>query len=123
MSISNEALQKLVREIESQSIVAQQQIALVRTQQASKQREMRMAQLTRSEIASLPKDTGVYEGVGKMFVALPVENLNEKLESQIQNAQKEVEGLGKKLTSLEITQKNSKEHIDRMLRGSAAAAS
>lgn len=57
------------------------------------------------------------------FVALPVSNLNEKLESQITNAQKEVEGLGKKLTSLEITQKNSKEHIDRMLRGSAAAAS
>lgn len=47
-------------------MVAQQQIALVRTQQASKQREARMAQLTQSEIASLPKDTGVYEGVGKM---------------------------------------------------------
>ncbi|KAK6843338.1 hypothetical protein PG995_002344 [Apiospora arundinis] len=123
MSISNEALQKLVREIESQSMVAQQQIALVRTQQASKQREARMAQLTQSEIASLPKDTGVYEGVGKMFVALPVSSLNEKLEGQIKEAQKEVEGLGKKLTSLEITQKNSKEHIDRMLRGSAAAAS
>ncbi|KAK7969766.1 hypothetical protein PG996_001797 [Apiospora saccharicola] len=123
MSISNEALQKLVREIETQSMVAQQQIALVRTQQASKQREMRMAQLTKSEIASLPKDTGVYEGVGKMFVALPVSNLNEKLDSHITNAQKEVEGLGKKLTSLEITQKNSKEHIDRMLRGSVAAAS
>ncbi|KAK8019607.1 Prefoldin [Apiospora arundinis] len=117
MSISNEALQKLVREIESQSMVAQQQIALVRTQQASKQREARMAQLTQSEIASLPKDTGVYEGVGKMFVALPVSSLNEKLEGQIKEAQKEVEGLGKKLTSLEITQKNSKEHIDRMLRG------
>lgn len=54
---------------------------------------------------------------------MPVSSLNEKLEGQIKEAQKEVEGLGKKLTSLEITQKNSKEHIDRMLRGSAAAAS
>lgn len=62
---------QLVREIETQSVVAQQQIALVRTQQASKQREMRMAQLTQSEIASLPKDTGVYEGVGKMYVDAP----------------------------------------------------
>jgi chaperonin cofactor prefoldin len=33
---------------------------------AAKQREMRLAQLTRSEISSLPPDTGVYEGVGKM---------------------------------------------------------
>ncbi|KAK8049095.1 hypothetical protein PG994_010825 [Apiospora phragmitis] len=120
MSISNEALQKLVREIESQSIVAQQQIALVRTQQASKQREMRMAQLTRSEIASLPKDTGVYEGVGKIITSL--ESQREAGEPDHECAEGG-EGLGKKLTSLEITQKNSKEHIDRMLRGSAAAAS
>jgi chaperonin cofactor prefoldin len=46
--------------------MAQQQISLVRTQQASKQRELRMAQLTRTEVSSLPADTGVYEGVGKM---------------------------------------------------------
>lgn len=49
--------------------MAQQQISLVRTQQASKQREMRMAQLTQTEVSSLPTDTGVYEGVGKMYVA------------------------------------------------------
>lgn len=46
-------------------------------------------------------------------------SLHEKLDTQIKEAQKEVEGLGKKLTSLEITQKNSKEHIDRMLRGAS----
>lgn len=55
-----------MREIESQAIAAQQQISLVRSQTASKQREMRLAQLTRNEIASLPSDTAVYEGVGKM---------------------------------------------------------
>ena len=55
-----------MREIESQAIAAQQQISLVRTQVASKQREMRMTQLTRGEIAALPADTAVYEGVGKM---------------------------------------------------------
>ena len=57
-----------MREIETQAVVAQQQIAVVRTQQASKQREMRMAQLTRSEVDALPPNTAIYEGVGKMFV-------------------------------------------------------
>lgn len=85
MSISNEALQKvsliiyciqrhytdtrilqLVREIETQAIQAQQQISLERTKMAGKQREMRLAQLTRSEISSLPPQTPIYEGVGKM---------------------------------------------------------
>lgn len=61
-----------MREIESQAIAAQQQISLVRSQLASKQREMRLAQLTRNEISSLPPDTAVYEGVGKMYVPSPV---------------------------------------------------
>lgn len=60
-----------MREIESQAIAAQQQISLVRSQLASKQREMRLAQLTRNEISSLPPDTAVYEGVGKMYVPSP----------------------------------------------------
>ncbi|KAF5663952.1 prefoldin subunit 1 [Fusarium heterosporum] len=66
MSIPNEALQKLIREIESQALVAQQQIGLARTQMNSKQREQRLIKLTMSEMASLPHDAIVYEGVGKM---------------------------------------------------------
>ncbi|KAK3902726.1 ceramidase-domain-containing protein [Staphylotrichum tortipilum] len=117
MSISNEALQKLVREIESQAIAAQQQISLVRTQVASKQREMRLAQLTRGEIASLPSDTAVYEGVGKMFVGIPAPALQAKLGSQVKEIETEVDALGKRLHYLETTAKNSQEHIEKMLKG------
>ncbi|KAG7292131.1 hypothetical protein NEMBOFW57_002164 [Staphylotrichum longicolle] len=117
MSLSNEALQKLVREIESQAVAAQQQISLVRTQVASKQREMRLAQLTRGEIASLPSDTAVYEGVGKMFVAIPVPALQDKLGSQIKEFETEVDAMGKRLHYLETTAKNSQEHIEKMLKG------
>jgi chaperonin cofactor prefoldin len=59
---------QLVREIESQALVAQQQIGLARTQMNSKQREQRLVKLTLSEMASLPQDAVVYEGVGKMYV-------------------------------------------------------
>ncbi|KAJ1333742.1 prefoldin subunit 1 [Microdochium nivale] len=121
MSISNEALQKLLREVETQAIAAQQQISLVKTQQSSKQREMRMAELTRAELSSLPKDIDVYEGVGKMFVALPMSEMDSKLASQIKDAEGEVEGLGKRLNYLEISQKNSQDQIMRMLGGAGAS--
>lgn len=117
MSLSNEALQKLVREIETQAIAAQQQIGLVRTQLASRQREMRLAQLTRVEISTLPTDTPIYEGVGKMFVALPVPALQDKLGTQIKDIEGEVETLTKRLQYLETTAKNSQEHIEKMLGG------
>ncbi|KAI0188398.1 Prefoldin beta-like protein [Astrocystis sublimbata] len=122
MSISNEALQKLLREVETQAIASQQQIALTRTQQASKQREMRMAQLTRTELSTLPADTNVYEGVGKMFVSLPVADMKGKLETQIKEFEGDVETLGKRLHYLEVSQKNSKDQIDRMLRGGMGAS-
>ncbi|KAK4131799.1 aPHC-domain-containing protein [Trichocladium antarcticum] len=118
--------QVLVQEIESQALAAQQQIGLVRTQIGSKQREMRLAQLTRSELATLPRDTPVYEGVGKMqvsircfslFVAVPVPTLQDKLGAQIKEIETEVDSMGKRLHYLETTAKNSQEHIEKMLKG------
>lgn len=35
---------------------------------AAKQRDQRLLQLTSTELAGLPKETKVYEGVGKMYV-------------------------------------------------------
>ncbi|KAK1846790.1 prefoldin subunit 1 [Colletotrichum chrysophilum] len=116
MSIPNQALEKLIREIESQAIAAQQQIGQARTQMTAKQREMRMVRLTLDEVATLPPNSNVFEGVGKMFVSLPTPRLTEKLEGQIKEKEGEVEKLGQKLHYLETTFKNSRQHIDQMLK-------
>lgn len=55
-----------MQEIEAQAIAAQQQISVVKNQILGKQRDIRLLQLTTSEISTLPRDTNVYEGVGKM---------------------------------------------------------
>ncbi|KAJ4151311.1 hypothetical protein LMH87_012020 [Akanthomyces muscarius] len=116
MSISNEALQKLAREIEVQAASAQQQIGIARTQIAGKQREERLVKLTLSELSGLPNETVVYEGVGKMFAAIPVTDMAQKLEGQTRDLDNEVEKLRKRLVYLETTHKNSREHIEQMLR-------
>ncbi|KAL5000486.1 hypothetical protein BDV10DRAFT_162125 [Aspergillus recurvatus] len=66
MSIPNEALQKLLQEIESRVITSQQQIGITKAQMTSKNRDIRMLELTSKELSSLPTETKVYEGVGKM---------------------------------------------------------
>ena len=60
------AFKQLVQEIESQAIQSQQQISVVRSQIAGKQREIRMLELTSKEVSELPSGTNIYEGVGKM---------------------------------------------------------
>ncbi|EGD99879.1 prefoldin subunit 1 [Trichophyton tonsurans CBS 112818] len=116
MSIPNEALQKLVQEIESQAVAAQQQINVVRTQITAKQREMRLLELTSGEIGQVPKDTNVYEGVGKMFVATPIDKVNTRLSKETKELKIEIATLEKRLHYLETTHKNSREHIEQMLR-------
>lgn len=58
---------KLLQEIEQKSAFAQQQLGVVKSQIASKNRESRMLQLSEVELDTLPKETPIYDGVGKMW--------------------------------------------------------
>lgn len=57
---------QLLQEIEQSAAASQQQITVVKAQIASKTRETRLIQLTTKELAPLPQETKVYEGVGRM---------------------------------------------------------
>ena len=55
-----------MQEIETQAVTAQREINVVKTAVASKQRDVRMLELTSAEVKQVSSDTKVYEGVGKM---------------------------------------------------------
>lgn len=61
-----DSIEQLIQEIESQAIASQQQIGVVKAQILAKQREIRLLDLTTTELGQIPSDTKVYEGVGKM---------------------------------------------------------
>lgn len=50
------------------------------------------------------------------FAAIPVTDMAQKLEGQTRDLDNEVEKLRKRLVYLETTHKNSREHIEQMLR-------
>ena len=58
---------QLLREIESKAAFSSQQLQIVRGQISSKTREKRMLELSSTELDGLPRDTPVYDGVGKMY--------------------------------------------------------
>lgn len=57
---------QILLEIEQKSQFSSQQITIVKGQMAAKARENRMLQLTASEVGVLPRETHIYEGIGKM---------------------------------------------------------
>ncbi|MCJ1365295.1 hypothetical protein MMC16_004416 [Acarospora aff. strigata] len=107
---------QLVEEIESRAALAQRDLSVVKSHIAAKQRDVRLLQLTSSELSQLPKDTNVYEGVGKMFILSPTAVVEKRLVSEATELNSDISNLGKKLHYLETTHKNSREHIDQILR-------
>ncbi|BDD58487.1 hypothetical protein MPDQ_002331 [Monascus purpureus] len=121
MSIPNEALQKVVQEIETRAIQSQQQIAIVKAQITAKQRETRLLELTSKEISTLPKDTKTYEGVGKMFVRVPLSTIEKQLSTQSANMKSNITDLEKKLHYHETTHKNTRENIEHIFKSASRA--
>ena len=129
---------QLVQEIEAQAIQAQREINVVKTAVSGKQRDVRLLELTHSEVKSLPTNTKVYEGVGKMyafrshisclasdiyltkytsrFVSNPTDAVEKRLSAETAELKSDISNLNKKLHYLETTHKNSREHIDQIFR-------
>ncbi|KAF2833059.1 Prefoldin [Ophiobolus disseminans] len=119
MSMNNEALQKVFQEISQKKAFAEQQLLIVRQQKTARTREGRMLQLTSSEVSSLPKDTKVYEGVGKMFVCTAIPDVQKRLQVEGEALTKEMSNLDKKEDYLEKTYTNSKNSLEQVLKGAS----
>ncbi|KIY01173.1 uncharacterized protein Z520_02725 [Fonsecaea multimorphosa CBS 102226] len=115
MAIPNAALQKLLQEVETQAVLSQQKITQTQAELSAKRRDARLNQLTSNELKSLSQDTNVYEGVGKMFIAVPSTTLNKRLASEAAALSKDITELEKKLHYQETTYKNSRQHIEKIL--------
>ncbi|KAJ5217335.1 hypothetical protein N7468_010343 [Penicillium chermesinum] len=121
MSIPNEALQKLLQEIETRALASQQQIGITKAQMTAKQRDIRMLQLTSKELSELPSETRVYEGVGKMFVHVPTDTVSKRLTRESSEAAAEIASLEKKLQYHETTNKNSRDNLEQILKSGGRA--
>ena len=89
----------------------------MRGQIASKTREKRMLQLSDSELSTIPKDTPVYNGVGKMFVLTTTEEVKQRQAKESTDVDKEMENLNKKLHYLETTYNNAQQHLEQIFKG------
>ncbi|EXJ94101.1 prefoldin subunit 1 [Capronia coronata CBS 617.96] len=120
MAIPNVALQKLLQEVETQAILSQQKITQTQAELSAKRRDARLNHLTSDELKSLSDGTNVYEGVGKMFVAVPISTLNQRLTSEASTLNKDISDLEKRLHYQETTYKNSRQHIEKILQSGSA---
>ncbi|KAI8814237.1 Prefoldin [Cladochytrium replicatum] len=93
MSINDETLRKLLVETQVKLGEFSRQLQLVKSQQQARERERRLNELTVKELSVLDSTAKTYKSVGRMFLLTDVTVLTKNLQTQINDADKEIKAL------------------------------
>ncbi|KAJ7292921.1 Prefoldin [Mycena rebaudengoi] len=101
MSLPDDALRKILIQIQQTAIQSQRALNLSVQQTAAKDRERRILQLTIDEISGIEGDVNLYKGVGKMFMMVPRKVMEKELKGQEKELADDITSLNKKSKYLE----------------------
>ncbi|KAG0378280.1 MAG: Prefoldin [Linnemannia gamsii] len=96
MSINEQALGKIVHDLQTKLQEASRMVSSVQAQMQSREREKRLSELTNKELSALTSDTITYKSVGKMFVQEPLPELTKELTERVTEMDKDMAALDKK---------------------------
>ncbi|XP_051790154.1 prefoldin subunit 1 isoform X2 [Erpetoichthys calabaricus] len=86
-------LKKAFAELQAKVIDTQQKVKLADLQIEQLNRMKKHAHLTDSEISSLPEETRMYEGVGRMFILQPKKVIHNQLVEKQKGADEKIKEL------------------------------
>ncbi|KAG0347213.1 hypothetical protein BG004_008191 [Podila humilis] len=96
MSINEQALGKIVHDLQSKLQEATRMVASVQAQIQTRDREKKLSVLTNKELSSLEPETVTYKSIGKMFVQEPLPKLTGELTDRVSEMDTEMAALDKK---------------------------
>ncbi|XP_041864294.1 prefoldin subunit 1 isoform X1 [Melanotaenia boesemani] len=108
-------LKKAFSELQVKMIDTQQKVKLADLQIDQLTRVQKHAKLTHTEIATLPDNTRLYEGVGRMFILQSKEEINNLLMDKQKTVDEKIKELEQKKVYLERSVKEAEDNIREML--------
>ncbi|KAI7860365.1 Prefoldin [Circinella umbellata] len=94
-ALSDDAIRKVFVELQAKYVASTQQANSVKAQIQAKQRDRKMAELTRRELDTLELDTKTYKPVGKMFIQTPLREMKEMYVKNIKDSDDKIQQLEK----------------------------
>ncbi|KAF9348740.1 hypothetical protein BGX26_012872 [Mortierella sp. AD094] len=116
MSINEQALGKIVHDLQSKLQEATRMVASVQAQIQTREREKRLSELTNKELSSLQPDTVTYKSVGKMFIQEPLTDLTSELSERSKEMEKDMEALDKKRIYWERNKTEAQGNLQELIR-------
>ncbi|KAI9209315.1 Prefoldin [Polychytrium aggregatum] len=113
---SDDQIKKAFLETQSKISDYTRQLNAVKTQLSLKDREGRLCDLTHKELASLPKDTGAYRAVGRMFFKADLSVLADELKVQSTEAAREAKALERASKKIEGSIIDAQDNLKELLK-------
>lgn len=108
-------LKKAFSELQVKMVDTQQKVKLANLQIDQLTRVQTYAKLTHAEITTLPDNTRLYEGVGRMFILQSREDITNQLTDKQRTANEKIKELEQKKVYLERSVKEAEDNIREML--------
>ncbi|XP_005803591.1 prefoldin subunit 1 isoform X1 [Xiphophorus maculatus] len=108
-------LKKAFSELQVKMIDTQQKVKLADLQIEQLGRVQKHTKLTQAEISTLPTNTRLYEGVGRMFVLQSKEEIDDLLTDKQKTVNDKIKELEQKKVYLERSVKEAEDNIREML--------
>ncbi|KAF8323966.1 hypothetical protein DL93DRAFT_2104364 [Clavulina sp. PMI_390] len=101
--LNDETLRKILAQIQATAHMAQRNLSMSQAQKQQKEKDRRILQLTIAEINEMPKseDIQMYKGVGKMFLNVPRNTMENDLKQEEKDMADEMAALNKKIKFLD----------------------
>ncbi|KAI8991460.1 Prefoldin [Mycotypha africana] len=116
-ALADETIRRVFVELQNKYIQSQQQAATVKAQITAKQRERKLAELTRRELDGLDEDTNTYKPVGKMFIQSPLSEMKNEYVRSISQADEEIKKLEKSHKYFERAATDAQANLKDILQG------
>jgi len=114
--VLDEATQKELNDLQTQHVQTSRELGLARTQLHSTQRLAKMAELTRSELQTIPEDAKCYRSVGKAFLRwASKDQVIEHMKTQNSDFEKQSSESAQKIEYLEKRIKSQRQNMDELV--------
>ncbi|CAM0137067.1 unnamed protein product [Umbelopsis sp. WA50703] len=94
-ALNDETIRRVFVDLQSKYISSMQQANSTKQQIQVKERERKVAELTRRELEALDADTKTYKPVGKMFIQTPLKEMKQSFTKRVGTADDEIKALEK----------------------------
>ncbi|XP_045212078.1 prefoldin subunit 1-like [Mercenaria mercenaria] len=108
-------LKKAFQELQGKHINTAQQLKVYDAQIETLKRSIQHSMLVEKEIARLPEDTKVYEGVGRMFMVAGIPEVKNTLEMKVKAADSKIKTIESTKAYLERTMKESEDSLRELI--------